>query len=66
MIEIFWRISLNWILLEDNTILKWEIVMESNILKLKPFFVKRFGDMNNGFYQLIKKDILKLKIMKLT
>ena len=41
MIEIFWRISLNWILLEDNTILKWEIVMESNILKLNPFFSEK-------------------------
>ena len=41
MIEIFWRISLNWILLEDNTILKWEIVMESTILKLNPFFSEK-------------------------
>lgn len=28
--------------------------MKSKILKLEPFYSKKYGDMNNGYYQHIK------------
>ena len=39
--------------------------MENRILKLVPFIVKKYGGMKSGLYQLIKTDILKLKIVTL-